>query len=334
MRSISCFVARMAMGFVVLWWHATTPIVAEAQTTYVLKFCNKDSLIVSSVVTDADSLTCVHDALGVLRIPMSHIESIETRYQAEHTENRSTAKQALQRGGSDADQPQDKNPKSGPEELEGRWRRLVSASISGSEGTNDGLNARIGLELKRSTLRNKTAITSSYERSKDAEGIQKSRFDGDARNDVLLTDSPWRIFGKAKVEHDEYADWDWRTTVTTGFGYEFLENDKHELIGRSGAGVLREFGGSNEDLVPVGVLGADYSLRISETSGFGAVVEYTPDLTDLSEFRTESAASYRIRLRDDEPLTLQLGTSHRFDSGAESNQRHDYQYFMALGLEF
>jgi putative salt-induced outer membrane protein YdiY len=297
---------------------------ASAQTKATITLCNKDVIVVDTFVDDGEWVTCVHPSLGELRIRKSNVESIEDQ------PSPASGKTPPSR----IEHQETNIQKEAPEARVRTWRRNVSVAINGAEGKDDGLHARVGVELNRATSKYRTRLKSDYVRSRDGSGEQRSHFDAELRNDLLLRDSPWRIFGTAKVQQDDFADWDWRTTATAGFGYELIESEQHELIGRSGAGASKDFGGENEDLTPIGLLGADYVWRISDRNTLAAAIEYTPDITDVDEFRTDSAIAYHVKLREDDPLTLRIGTGHRFDSRADRSTRNDYEYFVALGWDF
>lgn len=298
---------------------------ARGEEVYRITLLNADVLTLTAFRYENDVGIGIHPLFGEMRISRDQITSVD--HSTDHQPQSPSTPSSVGDESSGDSRPESQSSTT-------KWKRNIAASISGSEGNGDGVNARVSIEASRLTNKLRTQISATYVHDKDDVGTQRSRFDGDARNDWLITDSRWRVFAKGRAEYDEYADWNWRTTALSGLGYEIVDTLEHELVGRSGGGASRTFGGSDDTLAPIGVLGFDYTWRISERSALATAVDYTPDLSDLAEFRTESAAAYRIKIKEDQPLTLQIGSGHRYDSQASKTEKSDYEYFMSLGLDF
>lgn len=287
------------------------------------------------VANDGVMVTLVHPVLGELKVPVGAIVAGTTESASadggadagaraeEETERARAARNPL-----DAVLSEDEKPF-----WEG-WERGVSVGLNASEGNTDSTNGRVAFEAKRETVKMRTSVGGVYVYSKDAEGTRKSRLDGEARNDWILEGTRWRLFATGTVEYDQFADWDWRLTGTAGLGYAVVARDAHELVVRAGPGVSQEFGGNDDRLTPLGVVGADYRWEISQKSRLFATVEYFPDLSEFREFRTDAKTGYEVVLDAESKLMLKVGAGHRHDSDPRKAEANDFEYFMTLGVKF
>jgi putative salt-induced outer membrane protein YdiY len=214
------------------------------------------------------------------------------------------------------------------------WTRSVDLGINGSSGNSDTFNGRIALNLARKTTRMETTAGALYLYQRDNEGVTKDRGEANFRNDWLLKDSRWRLWAQAKGEYDADADWTARVSSAAGVGYEFIQNDKTTLIGRVGLGASREFGGMSNDVVPEGVLGADFTHKINDRNSVFANVDYFPDLSEFGEFRTVSKAGWETIVDPDTKLNLKLGIEHRYDSDPGDAEASEIDYFVTMGWTF
>lgn len=214
------------------------------------------------------------------------------------------------------------------------WTRSVDLGINGSSGSSDTFNGRAALNLSRKTERMETTAGLLYLYQRDNEGVTKDRGEANLRNDWLLKDSRWRIWAQGKGEYDADADWDFRVSGAAGVGYEFIQNDKTTLVGRVGLGASREIGGASNEIVPEGVLGADFTHKLNDRNSLFANVDYYPDLSEFGEFRTVSKAGWETIVDPETKLNLKLGIEHRYDSDPGDSEASEIDYFVTLGWTF
>lgn len=214
------------------------------------------------------------------------------------------------------------------------WTRSVDLGINGSAGNADTFNGRVALNLSRKTTRMETTTGALYLYQRDNAGVTKDRGEVNFRNDWLLTNSRWRVWAQAKGEYDADADWTTRVSSAAGVGYEFIQNEKTTLIGRVGLGASREFGGMSNDVVPEGVLGADFTHKLNDRNSLFANVDYFPDLSEFGEFRTVAKAGWETIVDPETKLNLKLGIEHRYDSDPGDAEASEVDYFVTLGWTF
>lgn len=216
------------------------------------------------------------------------------------------------------------------------WDGSVAFGLNGNSGNTENLSFRGTIAAKRATERMETTLGFLYSyANQDSESTEnRARFD--ARNDWLFgEDRRWRYFVSGFVEYDEFQDWDLRVGVFTGFGYDFIKNERTTLTGRAGLGVVSDFGGDDDETRFEGLLGLDWTHQINDRNKVYASVTYYPDFSDVPEFRIEAKAGWEIKLDETNGLFLTLGVEDRYDSdpGGDS-KNNDFAYFALLGWNF
>lgn len=221
-----------------------------------------------------------------------------------------------------------------PSWLEG-WEGSVLAAVNGSDGNTEQLSFRIGANAVRKTERMETTAAAVYQYGSSDGAVNENRFEASLRNDWLLKDSRWRYFAQGKYEYDEFQDWDHRLSAFVGVGYEFIDNEKTTLVGRAGIGGSYEIGGMDEEFKPEGLLGLDFTHKLTATQKLTASTEFYPDLSDMGEFRMINKAGWEMLVDPETNMFLRLGAEHRHDSDPGSGfKNNDLDYYLALGWNF
>tara|TARA_R110002073_G_scaffold118918_1_gene258850 strand:- start:802287 stop:803240 length:954 start_codon:yes stop_codon:yes gene_type:complete len=216
------------------------------------------------------------------------------------------------------------------------WAWEANVGITGASGNTENLSARAALSGQRNTSKYETKVSLSYIYGTTDSDKSTSRGQLAVRND-WLTDSKWRYFAEGKYEYDEFQIWEHRLSAAGGVGYEFIDNDKTTLIGRAGLGASYETGGTivDEEIVPEGLVGLDWTHQYSENTKLTASTTYYPNLDDFGEFRWNNSAGIEVVMDKESGMTLNAGIEHRHDSDPGAGfQPNDVNYYMGLGWKF
>lgn len=215
------------------------------------------------------------------------------------------------------------------------WDYTFSAGISGASGNNENFAGRITLGGERLTDAMETRAHASYLYSTSEGQRSASRGELGIKNDWLL-EGPWRYFAQGLYEYDEFQAWQHRLSGAVGVGYEFINNDKTTLIGRVGVGGSYEFGkNADETFVPEGLLGLDWTHKLSASTKLTASTTYYPSFDDFGEFRWVNSAGIEVLLDDETGMTMNAGIEHRHDSQPGQGIRpNDVDYYMGVGWKF
>lgn len=215
------------------------------------------------------------------------------------------------------------------------WTGSVELGLNGSSGNTERFNVRGGASAKRSTERMETTLSASFSYATENSDETENRLRGEARNDWLLPDSRWRVFVLGSAEYDEFQDWDLRLSAFGGAGYELVTTERTFVLGRLGVGLTREIGGTENAIMPEGLLGLDVEHQLTERQRVFGSAEFLPKLDDVGPYRFLGRAGWEILIDPESNLSLKVGLEDRYDSSpGEGFRRNDVDYFVVLVWSF
>lgn len=217
-----------------------------------------------------------------------------------------------------------------------QWDGSVELGLNGSEGNTQNLNFRGAITAERKVEKWDSKAILTYLRSQQDSTVTKNRFEAAFRQDYKFEKgSPWRLFGTATYEYDDFQDWQHRVQLFGGVGYAFIENEKTTLVGRAGAGATRKFGGEENAWIPEALVGADFEHKFNDRQKITAMVEIYPSLKDSGEYRAKLKAAYELIVDPSIKMSLKVGVEDRYDSQPGPGQkRNDLEYFALLVWAF
>lgn len=214
------------------------------------------------------------------------------------------------------------------------WKGNVEGGLNGSSGNSDNMSLRFGVAGVRDTRAMKTSASLGYTYATSDGEKTKSRAVFEARNDWNLS-GRWVIFAQGKVEFDEFQDWDWRLSGFVGPGYYFIRNERTNLMGRVGAGLTREIGGSRNEIIPEGLVGFDFDHKLTEREKVFVSAEWLPDLSELWEYRANARAGWEVLIDPEVNMSLKVGVENRYNHNpGPDRKKNDFEYFMVIGWNF
>lgn len=310
--------ATGALALAAIW-----PAQAAFARGATLELNTGETLTGEFVSQDDASVTILHPVLGELTVQREQIASANIE---------PPAPDAAAAEGSSASGAQ---PDQGVEdEAASVWDLTFGLGLNGSRGSSDSDNLRTNFNAERFTESMETTLDITYTLEREEGDNTDNRFDAVGRNEWLVPDSKWRYYVQGRWEIDQFESYDQRYRLGGGVGYEFIMNDTHRLIGRTGLGVVQEQGGERDGETGLeAIFALDYEWTINDRSSFKAKTEWAPDLTEGGKVRARSTAAYEIALNEDGSLNLQLGVEHRFDK-FESDNKNEFDYFALIAYSF
>lgn len=214
------------------------------------------------------------------------------------------------------------------------WEGNVELGLSGTEGNSETFNVRFGLTAKHTT--------EDLVRTLQITSIQKSAAGVTTANTALLDGklewpmpaSRWNYYVHGLAEYDEFKAFEYRLSGDTGLGYEFIQNDATTLVGRGGISASQEIGGPDNELKPELAFGGEYKHKFNPTHAISAKADYFPNVTQFSDFRLNSQASWEIALSSVWGLSLKLSVIDRYDSTPQGARPNDLDYSTLLLWQF
>jgi len=233
------------------------------------------------------------------------------------------------------EQPPNPGLKLGPVTLFEGWERRFEVGINGSEGNTVDFNARVALSGFYEDAERRWFVDMVYERASEDNETTENDFYASVTRDWLLPEKKHFYFLTGRYDWDEFQDWDSRVSGAGGIGYQFVKNEKWELLGRAGAGGNQEFGGEDDEFTPEGLLGVNLLWNIADGQSLRFANTYYPDLGDFSQFRNITRVEWKIALDAVEGMSLAVGAEneHQSDPGGDA-EKDDLTYYLSLIWDF
>jgi putative salt-induced outer membrane protein YdiY len=258
------------------------------------------------VSSDEKSVTIEHPLLGTMNFTREQVKSVE-----------------------------DLTPAPDPDSFFKGWDFTIEAGVVGASGNTERFGARAAFGGVRDTTQTVTLIGASYLYAVDDGDKSQDRFEAFIRNDWKLPENKWRIYAKASAEYDYFKDYDWRVTGVVGVGYELIDNETTLLLPRVGIALTKEFGGSDNRIIPELNLGFDFAHKFSDTAKFFFTFDSYWSMLDYPEYRLVGATGLEFLLDAESGMIFKIGAEDRYDSTpGEGNSRNDLTYFATVGWKF
>ena len=160
----------------------------------------------------------------------------------------------------------------------------------------------------------------------------KQEFDLIGNYDHFLDEKLYLNSGLS-FEHDEFADLDLRTTLSTGVGYQIFDDDRTSLSIQGGPGYVWENFDVAEDqdyLVGTWSLRFDYLLHPEWKLQFFHDHRLTESLETFSDYIFKTKTGFRVPIFDNFQATLRFDYDRDNAPGADA-EKNDYKYLLTGG---
>ncbi|MEM8944798.1 MAG: DUF481 domain-containing protein [Planctomycetota bacterium] len=214
------------------------------------------------------------------------------------------------------------------------WDIGFELGINGTEGLNEALSFRTGGHFKRETEFWKFDTTLVYNKN-SANGVEtQNNALLDVRIDRKLGDSRWSLYFLNQELYDEFQAYDLRVSGNTGVGYQLIDWEHLDVIGRFGAGASREFGGPDDSTAFEALFGLEYDHELTKTQRLTAKFDYFPEWEDFNRYRVVTDVGWEIDLDKPGNMSLKFSVIDRYDStpnGADPNEIN-YSVLLIWGI--
>jgi Protein of unknown function, DUF481 len=214
------------------------------------------------------------------------------------------------------------------------WEGNVELGMSGTEGNAQTFNVRFGMTAKHKTpLLVQTLQITSIQKSVDGLTTANTALI-DGRIEWPMPNSRWNYYLHGLTEYDQFRAFNYRFSADSGFGYEFIQNARSTLIGRSGLSVSKEVGGNDGEVKPELALGGEFKHKFNLNHSISAKIDYFPNVTDFRDFRLNSQASWEIALSHAWGLSLKFSVIDRYDATPQGALPNDLDYSTLVLWQF
>lgn len=210
----------------------------------------------------------------------------------------------------------------------------LEAGFNGKDGNSESLSARVGLKANQETDDHRWNADAAYNRASNNGIVNRNEVTAGATKDWLLNDSPWFYYVRGRYDWDQFEAWDHRLSLGAGVGYEFIDNDTVQLLGRAGIGGVREWGSEDTDIHPEAEAGGELKWKITEAQTLEATHMVFKALDD-DPFRMRTTVQWVMKLNHADGVSVKLGLVNEHDSEpGDDKKRNDLSYYGALVFDF
>ncbi len=211
-----------------------------------------------------------------------------------------------------------------------KWVVTLEGGASRSEGNTDTLDGHGRLDVRRTTLRDRTHFFLSGVYSEQDDQRTKNEYRGGMRFENDLTEK-WYWYTGLALEFDEFEDLDQRATATVGVGRFLIKSEEHELKARAGLGYRHEsYEGGRTENDPTLDLGFDWRLDIAQWARLTHSTTYSPAFEQFDNYRLDMDTALVLPLKDDR-IDWKLGMRNEYNSQPQPGfDRLDNTYYTSL----
>lgn len=142
------------------------------------------------------------------------------------------------------------------------------------------------------------------------------------------------IFQDLWLEHDEEESLRYRIQLTLGYNRRLVKKDeKFEMWGQVGGGVLHESFFSDEETEGIAQLGFNFTWNITDKLKYVQIVVFYPSLSEGGEWRMYWESTFTTPISD--RLDLRLSIIDRYDSNPQpGNEENDLTIALTIAIRF
>lgn len=214
-----------------------------------------------------------------------------------------------------------------------KWETSAALGFTLTSGNSDTVLATASLlSLKKWEVHELSAgINGSYG---ETEGVQNNGMvRGTVQYNRLLGESDSYFYGKADLLHDTIADVDYRLSVSPGYGYYFLNNDKMKLSAEIGPGFIYEKLGSMEDSYATLRVAERFEYKISERARLWQSAEWLPQVDEFTNYLLVAEIGVESDLT--EKMSLRVSLQDNYDNQpAPGRKSNDLRLVTGIGYKF
>jgi putative salt-induced outer membrane protein YdiY len=211
------------------------------------------------------------------------------------------------------------------------WRHQLELGVNGAAGNSDTMSIHTGFNADYADPLKTWKFTSAYDRSKSDGDVSANRFFADLKREWLWPYNPWFSFLQGRYDWDDFKEWDYRFSASSGIGYQHLQNETWDIASRMGLGGYISRGDEEDTSTPELVLALDLGWIISEYERFEFNTVFYPDLDEGGEYRNLTAINWAIKMAEERNLAIKLGLKNEYNTlTSEGEEKNDFTYNLSL----
>lgn len=214
------------------------------------------------------------------------------------------------------------------------WDGSVQLGADGTSGSSETFNITFGVNAKRQFEVGSFKFDIDYKRNNSDSVITANRLFFDCKYEYPYSDGRWTLFAQDEVTYDEFQPWDLQVAISAGVGYYLWKTETTKLQTLWGGGFSQDIGGPDDEYVPEMHFGVNGEHQINKRQKFIASCDYYPDVTDFTESRMVSKASWEVLLDEEVNLSMKFNVNQRIYCPNPGGNQNEVDYSVLLMWKF
>ncbi len=192
-----------------------------------------------------------------------------------------------------------------------QWKGKGEVGIVFARGNSDTDTANVKVDTSREVDRWKHSFGVAALRAANNGATTAERYGAAWQSDYKLTDrSYW--FGGLRYEQDEFSGFDYQASLSSGYGYKFIDTERTKFSGQAGVGYRRS------KLLPLGVTDSgaifrgDLKFEHALTDTTRIIDTFVVEAGSDNTFASNDLA-LQVKMSDKFALSVGLGVRHNTD---------------------
>lgn len=291
-----------------------------------------ETLTVEILETTEETIRIRHAVLGEVTLPRSAVEIVPAPEAGTPPQSESVTETEAAPPQSAEQAPASVEPPPPPPK---EWKFKFTLAGAAATGNSESANLATIFTATRENPHIRTIFDTGFFYASSDSVTSATRFTAGARNDWLNPESRWFYFADGRYDFDDYQSWDHRASGHVGIGYRLVTPPPFRLNALAGIGLIKEWGSTNDDIRPEGLLGIEGEWAIAEKQSLKFDSTLFPDLSDLGEYRWVNNVGWSLLLDEKNKLSLTAGLQHEYQSQVDPGRKHnDLRVYAGVDWEF
>ncbi|TCK03548.1 DUF481 domain-containing protein [Marinobacterium mangrovicola] len=210
------------------------------------------------------------------------------------------------------------------------WERRLDLGLAGSSGNSDSMQGNLSFTAEYESSDTRINHRINYFRAQSDHELSDHSFYASVNRDWLLPNSPWFRFAEGRVDVDQFNEWEYRINANGGVGYEFSNTPTWRVLGRTGLGFQRAFGGEDNEPIPEAMFGLETRWKMNDFQRVEFANTLYPNLLAPSEVRNLTSLDWILDLNTYMGVALKVGLSNEYNSVTDEEENNDFKYTASL----
>lgn len=212
-----------------------------------------------------------------------------------------------------------------------KWRYDASLDMTGRDGNTDKFRIGTGLEAELKGPNDTLAFFFEYEQAEEESLKTEDRAAGGASYESFFS----KVLGwyaRTELETDNIDNVKLRSTSAGGLSYRLINNDKQNLVARSGLGYRYTAYDNNtaDESSPTIDFGLAHRYEYKDMFVMENDLTYVPSIDDFNSYRVVHDSGVEIPIGNSQNWKIRMGIKNEYESEPATDVKLDTSYYTKM----